>query len=134
MRLLLSGPITGIKDDNRPEFGRVCGVLVDLGHEVWCPTHEVPAALPYREALARCLAYICGHAEGLVSLQGWWDSPGARAEAAAASAIGLPMWWEERPGHFAPTVHAGNPARAPLGKARKPRAAFAREGWSSPAP
>ena len=90
MKLHLSGPMTGITDYNRPEFNRVAAILRDLGHEVFNPA-EIPIA-DYRAMLLRNLAWICEHAEGMVSLGGYSGSKGARAEAGVAHACGIPRW------------------------------------------
>ena len=113
MKIQLSGPITGIAHDNRPAFAHAEGLLMDLGHSVWNPTHEIPPTASYREAMRCCLEWLCTEAEGIVSLPVWTLSPGAKAEAATAWALRLPHW-ELRGEQFLPYPAAANPAKGPL--------------------
>lgn len=119
MKLHLSGPMTGLPDFNRAEFNRVAGILGGMGHEVFNPA--VLANGPYRNLLLINLSWICTEAEGIVSLAGWSNSKGARVEAAAAWAIGMPHFLHaehEKDGPlFLPYSAEGNPAKAPLGVA-----------------
>lgn len=118
MKLFISGPMTGVKHNNLPLFSLVSGALVDLGHSAFSPPHDVRQDLEYRMALGECLDWLCREAEGIVSLPGWSESPGARAENALAQAIGLPMWdcslcEGDRPKFFPASV-PDNPAPGPL--------------------
>lgn len=119
MRLLISGPVSGVANQNRELFAAVEAALHELGYlETWNPTAEVPPTASYREAMRRCLEWLCAQAEGVVSLPGAAESPGARAEAATAQALGLPMWtavgFGTGQGIFLPASFAGNQARRPL--------------------
>ena len=91
MKVYLSGPMTGLPDYNRPEFNRVAAILRDMGHEVFNPA-EAEQPILYRVALASGLMWICEEADGIVSLRGSADSPGARAEIEVAAACEIPRW------------------------------------------
>ena len=68
MNIYISGPMTGIADDNRPAFNRVAAKLRAMGHNCENPA-EQPSGLSYRECLAIDLVYICHTADALVILQ-----------------------------------------------------------------
>jgi hypothetical protein len=108
MRLYLAGPMSGLPLHNFPEFHRVANYLRSYGHKVFDPaahTYDWFAAqdrtfnpeyvltdYQRRELLADDLSWICKHAEGVVFLQGWQESKGARAEYYAARALGIPCY------------------------------------------
>ena len=134
MRLFLSGPISGIAHNNGPMFARVEAALQDLGYQdIFSPPFEVPPHASYREAMQACLEWMCARAEGFVSLPGWSDSPGARAENALAQALGLPMWdlrWDHVGFLFLPASVPGNPAKGPLlQRVGQARPMVAQGGW-----
>jgi hypothetical protein len=90
MKLYLAGPMQGIPESNSPAFHRAAKLLRVMGHEVRnpaeCDDHYYRTDI---EALGADLAWICSMAEGIALLPGWNDSRGARAEHAAADALGL---------------------------------------------
>ena len=90
MRIFISGPMTGKPDLNEPLFRQAEERLRELGHTVFNPC-DLPKTLSYREAMKIDQAWICEHADALVVLPGWPDSPGSRAEVALAEAIGIPI-------------------------------------------
>ena len=92
MKVHISGPMTGVPDLNATMFGRAHGALMDMGHEPWCPLYEIPVDVPYREALARNLDFICNEADAICQLPCWLDSPGALAEYHAAKACRLHLF------------------------------------------
>lgn len=114
MKLFISGPMTGVKHNNLPMFSLVSGALVDLGHNVFSPPHDVRQDQEYRACLGECLDWLCREAEGIVSLPGWSDSPGALSEAATARAIKIPHWdcriADLHAPRFFPASWPGNPA------------------------
>ena len=99
MNIYISGPMTGIADDNRPAFNRAAAKLRAMGHNCENPA-EQPGCLSYRERLAMDLAYICHTADALVALQGAWASKGAAVELALASALALPVFHQLPDGQF----------------------------------
>ena len=109
MRIYISGPMTGKPDLNEPAFHEAERRLVWMGHKVFNP-HHLPKTLSYRAAMEFDLGYICTEAEALVVLPGWWDSPGATAEVAAALAIEIPCYAEHAAGFYLRrgTLHQGD--------------------------
>ena len=99
MNIYISGPMTGIADDNRPAFNRAAAKLRAMGHNCENPA-EQPSGLSYRERLALDLAVICHRADALVILQGAWASKGAAVELALASALALPVFHQLPDGQF----------------------------------
>ena len=110
MRLYLAGPMRGYEAFNHPAFHCATKLLRDQGHTVFSPAeHDNSVGLDtagmtgddaeyeslgfsLRTLLAADLAWICGEADALVMMPGWEASPGARAEAAVALALSLPVW------------------------------------------
>lgn len=90
-RVYISGPITGIANNNINEFSRMASLLHSLGHEPVNP-HEVlkfDVNLSWSDymkadikALMDCDAYVL--------LDGWGDSRGARIEKRLADDLGIP--------------------------------------------
>ena len=99
MRVYLSGPMTGIKDFNRPEFARVAAMLRERGHEVISPPElPEPENLTGNDEkdwylyLARDVAHIIADPpDALVQLDEWEKSRGARLEAKVACELGVPV-------------------------------------------
>jgi hypothetical protein len=111
MRIYLAGPMRGLKEFNFPEFHTYASKLRSEGHEVFSPAERDTERLGVdmsehnltgdeeeasrvhgfnlREALAEDMMYICRKAEAVALLPGWENSRGARAEKAAAEALGL---------------------------------------------
>lgn len=109
MRIYLAGPMRGIPEFNFEAFGNATGALRRKGHTVFSPAERDLDAgfdptgmtgnedlsehgFDLREALGVDLAYICEHADAVAVLPGWAKSSGARAEVAAAWALGVPVY------------------------------------------
>ncbi len=110
-RYYLGGPMRGVPLFNFPAFYAAAAKLRAEGHEVFSPAEkdnirhgtdisadnangsEEEAAEKHgfnlRVALGEDLAWICAHADGIALLPGWENSKGAKAELAAAVALGL---------------------------------------------
>lgn len=109
MRIYLAGPMTGIPYFNYPAFNDAAAKLRAEGHEVFNPAeHDIatygkdisnPAGdagvaaaehgFDRRAVLKADLSWICDNADAIALLPGWQASPGATAELALASALGL---------------------------------------------
>ena len=111
MKLYLAGPMRGIPEFNFPAFHQGAAMLRAAGHIVFCPAErdiektgvdiskgnatgdnavaEQQHGFNLREALKDDLVFICIEADGIALLPGWENSKGARAEIAAAEALGL---------------------------------------------
>lgn len=110
MRVYLGGPMRNIKDFNFPAFDQATKQLRGKGYEVFSPAESEISdgfdghghsgdlkkfskntGFNLREALKKDLTWICQHADIIVVLPGWENSPGTRAEVATATALGLPV-------------------------------------------
>lgn len=106
MKVYIAGPMRGKPAFNFPAFDEASEWLRAQGHEVFSPADhdresgfdpssmagdENLAALGFdlRAALAADLAWITTEADAVYLLPGWETSSGARAELAAAAALGL---------------------------------------------
>lgn len=111
MRIYIAGPMRGIPEFNFPAFFAAADKLRAEGHFVFNPAErdnlvhgtdiskgningdEDLAAKQFgfnlRDALGADLAWICAEADAIALLPGWRKSKGARAERAAARALGL---------------------------------------------
>ena len=92
MVIYLAGPMTGIKDWNKPEFDRVEQLLSAAGHTVLNPASHIPKCRPeaisHAEYMKISFAMIDA-AEALVLLPGWENSKGANLERDHADRNGL---------------------------------------------
>lgn len=111
MKIYVAGPMRGIPEFNFPAFHSASAKLRSLGHFVFSPAEkdnerhgtdiskgnangcEETAAKEHgfnlREALGVDLGWICAEADAVALLPGWEHSKGAKAEKAAADALGL---------------------------------------------
>ena len=111
MKIYLAGPMRGRKNFNFPAFHEAAAKLREQGHIVFSPAErdiahhgkdisqgnddgcEIKASAEHgfnlREALRDDLVWICLEADAIALMRGWRFSKGARAEHAAAVALGL---------------------------------------------
>lgn len=111
MKVYLAGPMRGYAEFNFPAFHAAAAELRAQGHFVFNPAEndierhgtdiskgnlngcEETAAKEHgfnlRETLGIDLGWICSDAEAIALLPGWEASKGAKAELAAAEALGL---------------------------------------------
>ena len=113
--IYIAGPMTGLKDFNRPNFDKAAKLLRRDHWTVFNPVeYDIEtygeamfdneygdseyAAERYgfdrRKVLAKDLEWICLKADAMYMLQGWQNSSGARAEYATAVALGLTIFME----------------------------------------
>lgn len=110
MRLYLGGKMLDVTNFGAHLFDAAARQLRALGHDVFNPadhdrdlgfdpdglqgTHADMAAQNFnrRAALAFDMAWIAEHSEGMVCLDNWVTSPGAKAEVAFHQALYLPVW------------------------------------------
>ena len=74
----IAGPMSGIKDHNRPLFNRVAAELAEHGHSVLNPA-TLPDGLSQDQYMRICLPMVAV-ADELVMLPGWEQSEGAYIE------------------------------------------------------
>lgn len=102
--VFLSGPVSGMPDDNRKEFSDAADLIArhsGARGNIYVPTERVKPTATHEEAMRECLLELVRGQfmdwnlytpyECLVQLPGWSSSPGARVEAEVAQAIGVPV-------------------------------------------
>ena len=87
MKVYVAGPMTGLPNFNRDNFFRVADEIKLEGHVVLNPA-ILPDGLTQKEYMSICIpmAAMC---DAIYLLEGWKNSPGARAEVAMAEKLGL---------------------------------------------
>ena|ERR1035437_5948303 len=105
MKVYLAGPMRGIPKFNFPAFHKAAAKLRKQGYTVFSPAEKgiekKIAKAPdlqesrsfRRKVFALDLAWICKHADAVALMPGWKKSKGAKAEKAAAEAIGLVVFY-----------------------------------------
>jgi nucleoside 2-deoxyribosyltransferase len=96
MRLYLGGQMRGLPDFGHALFDEAEKFLTSLGHEVFNPArydrdHDTVSA-DVRICMAADMAWISAHSQGMILLENWRSSLGAKAELAFHHALGLPVW------------------------------------------
>lgn len=103
--IYLAGPMTGMPEHNAPAFQAERERLRGLGYFVRCPSEEMEhlndeaaekgndwrSDAQMHALLAEDLRFITMEAQAVQVLPGWHLSRGARAEVAAAYAVGKPV-------------------------------------------
>lgn len=95
-KVYLIGPMSGIKDDNRPAFRKAAKWLRTRGWPVISPD-ELDESKPPKEAvwenyLRRDILWGVLKAKALVALPGWRQSRGAKLEACIAESLKIPVY------------------------------------------
>lgn len=101
----IAGPIFGKEDQNEPEFRRVASLVREALEVNTTVPHDIPPAFhsgrcpegrrsegaTHNEAcnLRSDIKYMLQYCEGIVLMQGWHISHGARLEMQVATACGL---------------------------------------------
>ena len=117
--IYLSGPMTGIKDFNRPFFNEAADFIQNhLKWDVWNPAEhdgpEIDAYLNQRKlppdlwesTLNKDLEVIRENCWAIAMLPGWTESPGARAELDEALRCGLKCYHIRHLGYMRYDVEA----------------------------
>jgi hypothetical protein len=76
--IYIAGPMSGIKDHNRPLFKKVAAEIAEQGHSVLNPA-MLPDGLTQGQYMQICLPMVAV-ADELVMLPGWERSEGAYIE------------------------------------------------------
>lgn len=93
MILYISGPMTGIPEMNIPAFEEATKRLREWGYKVLSPHHAFGGQAKLRRVdyMREDLGMVM-RAEGIVLLDGWADSVGARLEVAIGQELALPFY------------------------------------------
>jgi len=96
MRLYLGGQMRGLPDFGHALFDEAEKALAGLGHEVFNPArydreNDIEGQ-DIKLGIAADLAWILAHSEGMVAIDNWRSSLGAKSEIQLHYAIGLPVW------------------------------------------
>lgn len=105
------GPMTGLPDDNRPQFKRMATRLREAGYRVTSPD-ELDTIDPVPDSKKNWVGYMRRDIPHLVTcdlafaLPGWQGSRGARLEATICKELGIPVYevQETDKGFLIPTV------------------------------
>ena len=89
--LYVSGPVTGVRDGNRPAFDQAARELNAAGYRARVPHADVAPGTPWVAAMRTTLMAILAQADGLALLPGWKLSRGARLEEHLARSLGMPV-------------------------------------------
>lgn len=87
MRIYLSGPMTGIADNNFPEFHKWAETLRSTGYEVVSPA-EIQEVGTWELCLRADLRELCT-CDGIAIMPGWEKSKGANLELHVAHRLGM---------------------------------------------
>jgi nucleoside 2-deoxyribosyltransferase len=96
MKVYLSGPMSGIPDENFPAFNAAARALHLIGYKVVNPA-EFNTDVTGLEGRARWVKFLkvdikaLVDCDGIVMLPGWEDSEGAKLEHSTASALDIPV-------------------------------------------
>lgn len=108
-KIYLSGPMTGIPDNNHPLFHKVAAQLRENGDVVFSPAEYAEvcgSSFNLRSAFADYCQFICQTADTIVMLPGWILSQGARAEFGLALNFPIEVfYWENIAPDFAGLPH-----------------------------
>lgn len=88
-RLYISGPMSGLPECNYPAFYHAADVLRDHGYLVTNPAEYGSNGKHYVDLLRDDLKAMLD-CHGVVMLEGWWESAGARTEVQVAGLLRMP--------------------------------------------
>lgn len=92
MKIYIAGPMSGLPDFNRAAFNEAAYIKACYGHVVLNPA-VLPGGLEQREYMDICCAMVRS-ADTIFMLNGWENSPGARAEHALAEKLELQIEYQ----------------------------------------
>lgn len=89
-RLYIAGPMTGYVQCNYPAFDRAQALLEASGFEVVNPASFGSKGGHYTDILRDDIRSLLD-CHGVATLEGWWESPGARTEVQIAGLLKMPV-------------------------------------------
>lgn len=92
MKIYIAGPMSGLPDFNRAAFNDAAYIKACYGHVVLNPA-VLPGGLEQREYMDICCAMVRS-ADTIFMLNGWENSPEARAEHALAEKLELQIEYQ----------------------------------------
>lgn len=93
MIIYIAGPMTDLKNENRPVFAEAAETLRSMGYVVLNPA-VLPTGMPRERYMPICLAML-QQADAVYMLQGWEGSDGAGIEYLLAEYQGKEVLYEE---------------------------------------
>ncbi|CCO46674.1 conserved hypothetical protein [Vibrio nigripulchritudo SOn1] len=93
LTIYISGPMTGYRLFNHPEFFRIEELIQDAGHISLNPARN-PKGLTYDQYMKLSFSDLF-ISNAVIRLEGWMESKGALAEVFAAHSLGL-MFIDEK--------------------------------------
>lgn len=94
MTIYISGPMTGIPDENRPAFNEVAQALRAAGHDVFNPAENgLPATATWAQHMRADIAALMD-CDSILLLAGWQYSKGATLELVIALDLGMTVHHE----------------------------------------
>jgi hypothetical protein len=91
MTVYISGPVTGLPDDNLPAFTAVADAVDAAFHHPIVPHYFVRRGCTWEAAMRACIRIMMS-ADALILLPGWAESRGACLEAQIANELGIPAY------------------------------------------
>lgn len=89
MKVYISGPVTGLPDENREAFTAAARILKADGFDAVIPHDHVKPGSTWEEAMRDCIRAMMD-CDAVFMLDGWNRSRGAQAEMITAVLIGIP--------------------------------------------
>ena len=87
----ISGPVTGLPDENRQAFLAAAQILQNNGFTAYMPHDYVEAGSTWEQAMRDCIRAMMD-ADAVFTLDGCDDSSGATIEIDLAGKIGIPVF------------------------------------------
>lgn len=94
MRIYVSGPITGLKEEEyREHFAKAKAFIENMGCEAVIPTENgLPADADYKDHISADIANLV-KCDAVLMLYDWYHSRGARMEQFVAHELGIPTFY-----------------------------------------
>jgi len=94
MKVYISGPVTGLPENNKQAFQYYADRLESVGFETITPTSIVPEGTDWHGAMRLCISAMMD-ADIVIMLSGWPHSKGAIIEHRIARELEIPVLYTE---------------------------------------